>query len=150
MTELLIEDDKFNEKPLKRSLEIGTGCGYQTAILANFSERVVSIERIKPLHERAKSILSDLKIKNLRLLHDDGNILNNMEGNFDAILSAAAPLNVPNYLLKKLTIGGKLIIPIGDDSSQHLTLIRRVKKEQFEEKTLDKVLFVPLLKGLVN
>ena len=150
MTELLIEDDKFNEKPLKRSLEIGTGCGYQTAILANFSERVVSIERIKPLHERAKSILSDLKIKNLRLLHDDGNILNNMKGNFDAILSAAAPLNVPNYLLKKLTIGGKLIIPIGDDSSQHLTLIRRVKKEQFEEKTLDKVLFVPLLKGLVN
>ena len=150
MTELLIEDDKFNEKPLKRSLEIGTGCGYQTAILANFSERVVSIERIKPLHERAKSILSDLKIKNLRLLHDDGKILNNMEGNFDAILSAAAPLNVPNYLLKKLTIGGKLIIPIGDDSSQHLTLIRRVKKEQFEEKTLDKVLFVPLLKGLVN
>ena len=150
MTELLIEDDKFNEKPLKRSLEIGTGCGYQTAILANFSERVVSIERIKPLHERAKGILSDLKIKNLRLLHDDGNILNNMKGNFDAILSAAAPLNVPNYLLKKLTIGGKLIIPIGDDSSQHLTLIRRVKKEQFEEKTLDKVLFVPLLKGLVN
>ena len=150
MTELLIEDDKFNEKPLKRSLEIGTGCGYQTAILANFSERVVSIERIKPLHERAKSILSDLTIKNLRLLHDDGKILNNMEGNFDAILSAAAPLNVPNYLLKKLTIGGKLIIPIGDDSSQHLTLIRRVKKEQFEEKTLDKVLFVPLLKGLVN
>ena len=73
-----------------------------------------------------------------------------MEGNFDAILSAAAPLNVPNYLLKKLTIGGKLIIPIGDDSSQHLTLIRRGKKEQFEEKTLDKVLFVPLLKGLVN
>ena len=150
MTELLIEDDKFNEKPLKRSLEIGTGCGYQTAILANFSERVVSIERIKPLHERAKGILSDLKIKNLRLLHDDGNILNNMKGNFDAILSAAAPLNVTNYLLKKLTIGGKLIIPIGDDSSQHLTLIRRVKKEQFEEKTLDKVLFVPLLKGVVN
>ena len=150
MTELLIEDDKFNEKPLKRSLEIGTGCGYQTAILANFSERVVSIERIKPLHERAKSILSDLKIKNLRLLHDDGNILNNMEGNFDAILSAAAPLKIPNYLLKKLSIGGKLIIPIGDDSSQHLTLIRRVKKKQFEEKTLDKVLFVPLLKGLVS
>ncbi len=150
MTELLIEGDKFNEKPLKRSLEIGTGCGYQTAILANFSKRVLSIERIKPLHERAKSTLSDLKIKNIRLLHDDGNMLSNMEGNFDAILSAAAPLRVPDYLLKKLSIGGKLVIPIGDNNFQHLTLIRRVKENEFEEKTLDKVLFVPLLKGLVS
>ena len=150
MTELLIEHDKLNDKPIKRALEIGTGCGYQTAILAKFSECVLSIERIKPLHDRAKGTLSELSIRNIKLLHDDGMTLQDMPNNFDAILCAAAPLEVPNYLLKKLSIGGKLILPLGNPTGQELTLIKREEEDKFTTDSLDKVLFVPLLQGVVN
>ena len=150
MTELLIEHDKLNDKPIKNALEIGTGCGYQTAILAKFSESVLSIERIKPLHDRARGTLSDLSIRNIKLLHDDGMTLRDMTNNFDAILCAAAPLEVPNFLLKKLSIGGRLILPLGNPNGQELTLIKREEEDKFTIDPLDKVLFVPLLQGVVN
>jgi protein-L-isoaspartate(D-aspartate) O-methyltransferase len=150
MTELLIQNERLSQRPLGTVLEIGTGCGYQTAILSKFSEKVISIERIKPLHEKAKYVLKDLKIRNAELFHDDGSKLENMTKKYDAILSAAALLAIPEYLYKSLEIGGRLISPIGNGSTQKLTLVTRVTVEEFKTEELEDVLFVPFLGGLID
>jgi protein-L-isoaspartate(D-aspartate) O-methyltransferase len=148
MTECLISDERLSEIPLQNTLEIGTGCGYQTYLLSIFSKKVTSIERIEPLQEKAKKILKELKVTNVNFKLDDANNLDDQE--YDAILSAAAPLEVPNNLKKRLKIGGKLILPVGDSNSQVLTLVKRVTKNEFIEEKLEDVLFVPLLKGVVS
>ncbi len=148
MTECLISDERLSEIPLQNTLEIGTGCGYQTYLLSIFSKKVTSIERIEPLQEKAKKILKKLKVTNVNFKLDDANNLDDQE--YDAILSAAAPLEVPNNLKKRLKIGGKLILPVGDSNSQVLTLVKRVTKNEFIEERLEDVLFVPLLKGVVS
>ena len=148
MTEALIQKDKMSQKPLKKVLEIGTGCGYQSYILSLFSKKVVSIERIKPLQEKAKKILKQLKVTNIEFNLDDGSSVK--ETKFDAILSAAAPLEVPLELKQKLSIGGKMIIPVGNKSKQVLTLVTRTSKNNFEETKVEDVLFVQLLKGVVS
>ena len=148
MTEALIQKDKMSQKPLKKVLEIGTGCGYQSYILSLFSKKVVSIERIKPLQEKAKKILKQLKVTNIEFNLDDGSSVK--ETKFDAILSAAAPLEIPLDLKQKLSIGGKMIIPVGNKSKQVLTLVTRTSKNNFEETKVEDVLFVPLLKGVVS
>jgi len=148
MTECLISDERLSEIPLQNTLEIGTGCGYQTYLLSIFSKKVTSIERIEPLQEKAKKILKKLKVTNVNFKLDDANNLDDQE--YDAILSAAAPLEVPNNLKKRLKIGGKLILPVGDSNSQALTLVKRVTKNEFIEEKLEDVLFVPLLKGVVS
>ncbi len=148
MTEELIQHDKMSQKPLNNVLEIGTGCGYQSYILSLFSKKVVSLERIKPLQERAKKTLKDLKVSNIVFNVDDGSSIR--ESKFDAILSAAAPLEVPLDLKEKLSVGGRMIIPVGDNSKQILTLITRVSKKEFQETKVEDVLFVPLLKGVVS
>ena len=148
MTEELIQHDKMSQKPLKKVLEIGTGCGYQSYILSLFSKKVISIERIKPLQERAKKTLKGLKVNNIVFSIDDGSSIK--ESKFDAILSAAAPLEVPLDLKEKLSVGGRMVIPVGDKSKQILTLITRLSKNEFQESKIEDVLFVPLLKGVVS
>ncbi len=148
MTEALIQHDKMSQKPLNSVLEIGTGCGYQSYILSLFSKKVVSLERIKPLQEKAKKTLEGLKVSNIVFNVDDGSLLK--ESKFDAILSAAAPLEVPIDLKEKLSVGGRMIIPVGDNSRQVLTLVTRVSKKEFQETKVEDVLFVPLLKGVVS
>ena len=148
MTEALIQKDKMSQKPLKKVLEIGTGCGYQSYILSLFSKKVVSLERIKPLQEKAKKILKQLKVTNIEFNLDDGSSVK--ETKFDAILSAAAPLEVPLELKQKLSIGGKMIMPVGNKSKQVLTLVTSTSKNNFEETKVEDVLFVPLLKGVVS
>ena len=148
MTEALIQHDKMSQKPLNRVLEIGTGCGYQSYILSLFSKKVVSLERIKPLQEKAKKTLKGLKVSNIVFNVDDGSSIK--ESKFDAILSAAAPLEVPFDLKEKLSIGGRMIIPVGDNSRQVLTLVTRESKKEFKETKVEDVLFVPLLKGVVS
>ena len=148
MTECLISDERLSEIPLQNTLEIGTGCGYQTYLLSIFSKKVTSIERIEPLQEKAKKILKELKVTNVNFKLDDANNLDDQK--YDAVLSAAAPLEVPNNLKKRLKIGGKLILPVGDSNSQVLTLVKRVTKNEFIEEKLEDVLFVPLLKGVVS
>ena len=123
MTEALIQHDKMSQKPLNNVLEIGTGCGYQSYILSLFSKKVVSLERIKPLQEKAKKTLKGLKVSNIIFNVDDGSSIK--ESKFDAILSAAAPLEVPLDLKEKLSVGGRMIIPVGDNSKQVLTLVTR-------------------------
>jgi len=148
MTEVLIQHDKMSQKPLNRVLEIGTGCGYQSYILSLFSKKVVSLERIKPLQEKAKKTLKGLKVSNIVFNVNDGSSIK--ESKFDAILSAAAPLEVPLDLKEKLSVGGRMIIPVGDNSRQVLTLVTRVSKKEFQETKVEDVLFVPLLKGVVS
>jgi len=148
MTEALIRHDKMSQKPLKNVLEIGTGCGYQSYILSLFSKKVVSLERIKPLQKKAKKLLKGLKVTNVIFNVDDGSAIK--DSKFDAILSAAAPLEVPLDLKEKLSVGGRMIIPVGDKTRQVLTLVTRTSKKEFVEDKLEDVLFVPLLKGVVS
>ena len=148
MTQALVSDDRMSDKPLEKTLEIGTGCGYQTYLLSLFSKKVTTVERIEALQEKAQQILKKLKVNNVVYKVDDGNNLGNES--YDSILSAAAPLEVPQSLKEKLAINGKLILPVGDSKRQILTLIKRTSENTYTEEKLEDVLFVPLLKGVVS
>ena len=150
MTEILIEDKKLEAQPIEKALEVGTGCGYQAAILSRFSKSVHSLERIKALHDKAAMNLKNLKIRNVRLLFDDGSNFRDSSENYDAILFAAAPLEVPSYFLDKLNVGGRLVAPIGDREVQDLSLIKKIGKDKYETEVVEKVLFVPFLGGIVE
>ena len=150
MTEILIEDTKLEAQPIEKALEVGTGCGYQAAILSRFSKSVHSLERIKALHDKAAMNLKNLKIRNVRLLFDDGSNFRDSSENYDAILFAAAPLEVPSYFLDKLNVGGRLVAPIGDREVQDLSLIKKIGKDKYETEVVEKVLFVPFLGGTVE
>ena len=150
MTEILIEDKKLEAQPIEKALEVGTGCGYQAAILSLFSKSVHSLERIKALHDKAAMNLKNLKIRNVRLLFDDGSNFRDSSENYDAILFAAAPLEVPSYFLDKLNVGGRLVAPIGDREVQDLSLIKKIGKDKYETEVVEKVLFVPFLGGIVE
>ena len=150
MTEILIEDTKLEAQPIEKALEVGTGCGYQAAILSRFSKSVHSLERIKALHDKAAMNLKNLKIRNVRLLFDDGSNFRDSSENYDAILFTAAPLEVPSYFLDKLNVGGRLVAPIGDREVQDLSLIKKIGKDKYETEVVEKVLFVPFLGGTVE
>ena len=150
MTEILVEDKKLESQPIDKALEVGTGCGYQAAILSRFSKSVLTIERIKALHDKAEKNLKKLKVRNVKLLFDDGSDLIEAKENYDAILFAAAPLEVPTYFLDKLAIGGRLVAPIGGGEVQDLSLIKRLSKNKYETEVVEQVLFVPFLGGTVE
>jgi protein-L-isoaspartate(D-aspartate) O-methyltransferase len=135
-----------NGGKLGRVLEIGTGCGYQAAVLARVAQEVYSIERIKPLHELAKSNLRPLRISNLRLQYGDGMLGLPQVAPFDGIILAAAGLEVPRALLEQLAIGGRLVAPVGAQV-QHLQLITRSGKAEWMSETLEGCHFVPLRPG---
>ena len=141
MTELLIEGG-----PLDRVLEIGTGSGYQTAILARFAKEVYSLERIKALQEKARKRIRALKINNVVFRYADGSVGLKEKAPFDGILAAAAPSDVPQELMDQLAVGGRLIIPIGEHE-QKLYRITRTE-EGFQREFIEDVLFVPFRSGL--
>ncbi|QIZ83519.1 protein-L-isoaspartate(D-aspartate) O-methyltransferase [Bermanella marisrubri] len=141
MTEILLE-----QGPLESVLEIGTGCGYQAVVLAQLVNRVYSVERIAPLQQKAKDRMKLLRANNVKLKHADGNWGWSDEGPFDAILSAAAPDHIPVQLAEQLKVGGQLIIPIGDERKQVLTLVTR-NEDGFSKKIIEDVMFVPMLSG---
>jgi protein-L-isoaspartate(D-aspartate) O-methyltransferase len=134
--------------PLQRVLEIGTGCGYQAAVLACIAQDVYSIERIKPLHELAKANLRPLRVPNLRLHYGDGMLGLPQAAPFDGIILAAAGLEVPRALLEQLAIGGRLVAPVGE-RTQHLELVTRVAKSEWQRQMLEDCHFVPLRPGTV-
>ena len=141
MSEALLEGG-----PLANVLEVGTGCGYQTAVLAPLVERLTTIERIAGLLERAKERLKELDIKNVRYHHGDGTQGWKSQAPFDGILVAAAPLVVPPVLLRQLAPGGRLIVPVGPEGEQEL--MRYTCREQgIARESLGRVAFVPLLGG---
>ena len=146
MTEALFE----GAEP-RKVLEIGTGCGYQTAVLAPLVKFVYSVERIKELQDRAKQTLAQLQLNNVYFRHGDG--FRGWVGHapYDSIICAAAPMQVPQSLLKQLMPGGRLVIPVGPDGRQELLRITRrvdARGERFETERLGLVAFVPLVQGL--
>ncbi len=144
MTELLLEAG-----PLDRVLEVGTGSGYQTAILAQLVDQVFSVERIRPLQEKARKRLQRLKLHNVMLRHTDGGMGWPDKAPFDGILVTAAPREVPQELLDQLAVGGRLVIPVGDEH-QALKRITRVSETEYNTEVLESVRFVPLLGGTVR
>ena len=136
-------------RTLDRVLEIGTGCGYQTAVLSAVAGQVYSIERIAPLLDRARRRLRELRLRNVFLRHGDGFLGWPEKGLFDGILVAAAPRGVPEALVEQLAPGGRLVIPVGDGEEQELVLMER-GEEGVERRVLERVRFVPLLGGTVR
>ena len=141
MTEALLE-----RGPLKNVLEVGTGSGYQTAVLAPLIERLYTIERIQPLLTRAKQRIKELGIRNVRFRHGDGTAGWKGRAPYDGILVAAAPLTVPEALINQLQVGGRLVVPVGPEGEQELVRFARHEQGVLRE-SLGPVAFVPLLGG---
>ncbi len=135
---------------LGKILEVGTGCGYQTAVLAPLVGKIYSIERLAPLLQRARQTLFELGIKNVRFKHGDGWQGWPEEAPFDGILVAAAPETIPNGLIEQLAVDGRLIIPVGGRSGQELLQLTRRKDGTIHRESLCLVSFVPLLEGKIR
>ncbi|MCQ8128964.1 protein-L-isoaspartate(D-aspartate) O-methyltransferase [Methylomonas rivi] len=142
MTELLLE-----KGPRSKVLEIGTGCGYQTAILAKLVDQLYSVERIAPLMKKARDLLWELGIKTVGFKHSDGGWGWPEHAPFDGILAAAAPAEIPEALLEQMAVGGVMVIPVGREGRQDLHRITRTENG-FEDEILEPVVFVPFLSGV--
>jgi protein-L-isoaspartate(D-aspartate) O-methyltransferase len=143
MTQLLLTDG-----PASSVLEIGTGCGYQTAILANLFPQVYSVERIEALHQQARKRLAELEIYNVQLRHTDGIAgWPNLSYQFDRIIMTAACTEIPEALVAQLRTGGFMLLPFDEGRSQTMLKLTR-SIEGLVSESLEKVSFVPLLPGL--
>jgi protein-L-isoaspartate(D-aspartate) O-methyltransferase len=143
MTELLLEGENLPGKVL----EVGTGSGYQAAILAPLVEKVFTVERIEPLYRATRELLQALGYRNIHTFLSDGSWGLAQEAPFDAIIATAAPETVPPALLEQLAIGGKLIIPVGKQGSiQRLQIITRNDAESYTTVEYEAVQFVPMIK----
>ncbi|MHB1117069.1 protein-L-isoaspartate(D-aspartate) O-methyltransferase [Sideroxydans sp.] len=141
MTEVL-----RNGKQLGKVLEVGTGCGYQAAVLAQVAQQVYSVERILPLHERARKLLRELKIRNVVLRHADGTSGLTEGAPFEGIIMACAAPALSESLKAQLAVGGRMVLPVGTQE-QYLYLVERTESG-FKETRLEAVKFVPLLAGI--
>jgi len=148
MTVALITDLPPGNR-LQKVLEIGTGCGYQTAVLAPFVQHIYSVERIHALFRRAQENLRKLGINNVSLRHSDGWHGWKSQAPFQGILCAAAPKEIPPELLEQLDDGGRLVIPIGGRGRQHLISVTREGNE-YKTRRIVPVSFVPLVEGTEN
>jgi protein-L-isoaspartate(D-aspartate) O-methyltransferase len=143
MTQLLLEDGKPNSV-----LEIGTGCGYQTAVLASIFPQVYSVERIEALYLQAKQRLAELEMHNVQLRYTDGTGgWPNISYRFDRIIMTAACTEIPEALIAQLNDGGIMVLPFDNGIDQTMTKITR-GKDSLVSEALEKVVFVPLLPGL--
>lgn len=141
MTELVLETSP------RRVLELGTGSGYQAAILAHLVDEVYSVERISPLLDRAVARFRKMGLRNLSARHSDGGMGWPERGPFDVIIVTAAPKELPVELLRQLKDGGRMIAPVGD-ASQSLTVVTK-HSSGYDEKVIEPVMFVPFLPGTV-
>lgn len=145
MTELLLDPLDTESWMPKKVLEIGTGSGYQTAILARLFEQVCTVERIKSLQFQAKRRLQQLDLHNVAMKHGDGWLGWPTKAPFDCIIVTAAPTQVPQELLNQLVNGGRLVIPVGAQE-QVLRVFQR-HGDEFQSKDIEAVKFVPLVPG---
>jgi protein-L-isoaspartate(D-aspartate) O-methyltransferase len=132
---------------LVKVLEIGTGCGYQAAVLSRLAKEVYSIERVAGLLAKARKHFRELRMLNVRLRHGDGNAGMPEVAPFDAIVMTAAATHVPRTLLEQLGVGGKMVLPVAQNGEQRLCVIER-SPHGYIEKKMDVVKFVPLLPGV--
>ncbi len=142
MTEALLEAG-----PTPKVLEIGTGCGYQTAVLSPLVQEVFTIERCASLLGKARRTLRELRIRNVHFRHEDGSLGWPARAPFDGIMLTAAPREVPPALFEQLVVGGRLIAPVGPDGRQELTRYTKLDN-RLHKQVLGAVSFVPLLSGL--
>lgn len=131
-------------QPTDRVLEVGTGCGFQTAVLAQLVDRVYSVERIRELAVRAREKLDQLRISNVAILVGDGTIGWSRYAPYDAILVAAGSPEIPRPLMEQLAEGGRMLIPVGGRTMQRLMLVER-RGDHFEQREVTECTFVPLL-----
>lgn len=143
MTELL-----FEAEPPQKVLEIGTGSGYQTAVLAQLVAEVFSVERINVLFNQARERLQALQLYNVQLRYADGYAGWAAHAPYDAILVTAAPQQIPEQLLEQLKVGGRMVIPTGGTDEQRLLLITRTAEQEYQQQQREWVSFVPLVKGI--
>lgn len=143
MTSLIVG----TETPPARILEIGTGSGYQAAVLSRLVEKVFTVERIEALVRSARTRLHELRIRNVQCKLADGNLGWEEEGPFDAIIVTAGHDYIPDPLLAQLADGGRLVAPLGKSEEQRLTVVTR-SENSFSAEQLEAVRFVPLMKGL--
>ena len=141
MTEALLA-----EGPLKNVLEVGTGSGYQTAVLSRLVDKVYTVERISGLLNRAKERLSSIGYRNIHFKHADGGLGWAERGPFDAIIVTASPRVIPDALVEQLSDAGRMLVPVGESRRQDLIMVRRIGDE-IEQIVLEPVKFVPLLNG---
>ena len=146
MTELLLEPNVPDFV-----LEVGTGSGYQSAVLSRLVPKVYTVERISPLLEKARQCHRERGLRNIYSKHSDGSWGWPEHASYPAIMVTAAPEQIPESLLEQLAIGGRMVIPVGTIAGdQMLKLITRISATDFDEQTLDAVRFVPLLDGSVR
>ncbi len=138
----------FKNGPLTRVMEVGTGSGYQTAILAQLAKHVYSVERIEPLLNRAIAVLQRLQLDNVQFALSDGHWGWPYHAPFDGMISAASPEQVPEELLEQLTEGGRLVMPIGGQQQELFGFIRT--STGYKQQQLGEVMFVPMKTGLVS
>ena len=143
MTQLLIEEDNMG-----KVLEIGTGCGYQTAILAKLFTHVTTIERIKPLQQKTENLLKKLEYKNIKFVYGDGFDGYHANAPYDAIIMTASPSDIPEKLVSQLTSNGRMVLPLNMNGKQKLFRVKNTKNGVFK-KEVDDVLFVPMLEGVI-
>ena len=129
-------------------LEVGTGCGYQTAVLSQLVKRVCTMERIGSLQEGAEQRLRQLGLRNIEYRHGDGYVGWKARAPFDGIIITAAPREIPKMLLAQLALGGKMVLPVGEDGNQALQVITKTA-EGFDTEPLIPVRFVPLQSGIL-
>lgn len=142
MTEVLLE-----QGPVSKVLEVGTGSGYQAAILSRLVDTVYTVERIKNLLDKARHRFRALEYRNVQTRHSDGSWGWATNGPYEAIIVTAAPASVPEPLLEQLTIGGRMIVPVGNQRSQQMLTVITRTRSGFERRELSDVKFVPFLSG---
>ena len=133
-------------QPIQTALEIGTGCGYQAAVLSRVAKGVVSMERIAPLIAKARKNLREIRINNVKVKYADGTLGLAEFAPYNAIVMAAAATHIPQELMEQLAVGGRLVMPVGADT-QRLTVVERTA-QGFTQMEMGEVKFVPLLGGI--
>jgi protein-L-isoaspartate(D-aspartate) O-methyltransferase len=154
MIELLLEGANAqthapSATPLARVLEIGTGCGYQAAVLAQVSRQVISVERLKPLHDKARDLIAPLRLHNVRLVYGDGMLGHAPNAPYDGIIAAAGGDALPQAWLDQLAVGGRIVAPVREGDKQVLVVVDR-HEQGFQRSIHEVVQFVPLRSGTVR
>ena len=150
MTEHLISHTSKRGKVMNKILEIGSGCGYQSAVLSYFAKEICAVERVKPLVLKSRENLRELQIRNILVKHADGFEGWGEDYKFDGIICAAAPRQYPEELMDLLEINGKLVIPVGLEGHQKLYVVTKTSDTEHEEVIYEDVAFVPMLPGISN